>query len=186
MSGAREDTKGRPLLFLGFGGVLHPNPCERERYLEKAPLLEAWLRRQPAVDVVITSGWRRSHSLARLAAKFSTDLRARFIGMTPDDVPRGEPIGQPASRVRPQRAITADERSFIDRYGYRPGERELEIWVWRNRYDRADVPWRVLDDCEWLFHEQCKELILVHWETGLTPAMLALLDAWLDSAGRPS
>ncbi|MEN9544451.1 MAG: hypothetical protein RLZZ598_1284 [Pseudomonadota bacterium] len=184
MSGNREPAEGRPLLFLGFDGVLHPKPCERERYLEKAPLFEEWLRSHPAVDIVITSGWRCSHSLDRLAAKFSEDLRARFIGTTPDDVPRGEPIGQPAPGVRPQLAITAEERLFIDQYGHRPGERELEIWVWRRRYDRVDRPWRVLDDCEWLFHERCKELILVHWETGITPDTLALLDAWLDSSRR--
>ena len=181
MSLALQHTEARPLLFLGFGGVLHPSPCERERYLEKAPLFEAWLRSQPAVDVVITSGWRRSHSLARLAAKFSEDLRARFIGTTPDDVPLGQPIGRPSPCARAQLAITADEQTFIDRHGYRPGERELEIWMWRCRYGMADRPWRVLDDCEWLFHAQCKELILVHWETGITPDTLALLDEWLDA-----
>lgn len=69
-----------PVLMLDIDGVLHPGQSGTLIYL---PLLEAWLRAHPDVDVVISSNWRETHTLDELRNFFSIELRERVIGCTP-------------------------------------------------------------------------------------------------------
>lgn len=69
-----------PVLALDFDGVLHTG---RSGTFSCLPLLEAWLRAHPQVDVVISSEWRDHHSFSVLRALFSEDIRPRIIGKTP-------------------------------------------------------------------------------------------------------
>ena len=69
-----------PVLMLDIDGVLHPGQSGTLIYL---PLLETWLLAHPAVDVVISSNWRETHTLDELRAFFSIELRERVIGCTP-------------------------------------------------------------------------------------------------------
>lgn len=70
-----------PVLMLDFDGVLHPAQSGSLIYL---PLLETWLQSFPAVEVVISSSWKGSHTLEGLRALFPASLRHRVIGTTPD------------------------------------------------------------------------------------------------------
>lgn len=69
-----------PVLMLDFDGVLHPAQAGTLIYL---PVLEAWLRRHPDVDVVVSSNWRDTHTLDELRSLFSVDIQPRVIGTTP-------------------------------------------------------------------------------------------------------
>ena len=70
-----------PVLMLDVDGVLHPAQSGSLCHL---PILEDWLRRHAAVDVVISSNWRDSHTFNELRGLFSSDLRERVIGTTPN------------------------------------------------------------------------------------------------------
>lgn len=79
-NGVLSRTPNGPVLMLDFDGVLHPAQSGTLLY---APLLEAWLRMHPTVDVVISSNWRDTHTLDELRNRFAPDLQARIIGTTP-------------------------------------------------------------------------------------------------------
>jgi hypothetical protein len=68
------------VLMLDFDGVLHPRQFGTFVHL---PMLEAWLREHPGVDVVISSSWRQSHRFTDLRPYFSPELQPRVIGATP-------------------------------------------------------------------------------------------------------
>lgn len=68
------------VLMLDFDGVLHPYESGS---LTQLPILEEWLASKPDVDVVISSNWRESHTLAQLKSYFNETLRDRVIGTTP-------------------------------------------------------------------------------------------------------
>lgn len=71
-------------LFLDFDGVLHPflarSSAEAFCHL---PRLERVLREFPAVQIVIASTQRESVPLTHLAQRFSPDIAARIVGITP-------------------------------------------------------------------------------------------------------
>lgn len=119
------------LLFLDFDGVLHPffprtdKSDEENRHFSYLPRLEAWLRRHPDAEVVISSSWRRNHSLGELKVHFSEDIRPRIIGTTPQ---KGTGMG--------------------------PGARQDEIEAWLQQHGRTADPWVALDDMEELFRPQ--------------------------------
>lgn len=80
-----EQDNKNIILFLDFDGVLHPvgTRTAGEKDFSKLPQLEAWLRANPIVSVVISSSWRDCMSLALLQQFFSADLRSRIIDKCP-------------------------------------------------------------------------------------------------------
>lgn len=74
------------IVFLDFDGVLHPVGASVDRLFEHAEKLAAWLREQPAIQLVISSSWREIHRLDELQEMlfhFAPELKARVIGVTP-------------------------------------------------------------------------------------------------------
>lgn len=73
--------KGRGVaLFLDIDGVLHPKTSGSLEYL---PNLEALLRRNPDLDLVISSTWRETMKPEALTGLFSSDIAQRIVGFTP-------------------------------------------------------------------------------------------------------
>lgn len=81
------------ILFLDFDGVVHhffPLPVEDERqnaYFYYLPALEKVIREfLPLLEIkiVISSSWRKLHSLDKLREPFSEDIRPLVISTTPD------------------------------------------------------------------------------------------------------
>lgn len=135
------------LLFLDIDGVLHPCTAGTLIYLDR---LEDFLRKQPAVQVVISSTWRLDHAWADLLAFFSPDLRPRFLGVTPEDA---------------------------SSYG---AAREREITAWRQANRCAHLPWVALDDEASLFTPGCPNLVLCETIKGIRPTQLLLLEEKLS------
>lgn len=150
----------RPILALDFDGVLHPDGCWVDRHFCKLPLLESWLRRRPAVDVVISSTWRALHPIDELRGHFAEDLRLRIIGATP--IIRRD--GWTQFDGEPPRA----------RY-----EREAEIRRWLYQSADSSRPWAALDDQPLLFRPACRELVVCDRKVGVTSCELRLVDRLL-------
>jgi hypothetical protein len=132
------------LLFLDLDGVLHPNIVyDRTRLLVHRPALETVLRARPTVDVVISSTWRLTRTLAELRALFSEDVAPRIIGVTP------------------QWTAIQDEASW----GTYVRQAEIEAWLRMN--GRPWETWVAIDDQAALFRPFCKNLVLTSAATGL-------------------
>ena len=74
-----------PVLFVDFDGVLrrsHAVPHRLEPELVEN--LHHLMRRITTLCVVFSTSWRLTMDLHQLRLPFAADLRARFIGMTPD------------------------------------------------------------------------------------------------------
>jgi hypothetical protein len=72
------------LLFLDFDGVLHPaNTTDPARLLCRQPLLDGVLRRAPDVEIVVSSTWRETRTLAQLQALFTDAIARRIVSATP-------------------------------------------------------------------------------------------------------
>ena len=150
------------ILFLDFDGVLHPvRPRAPGADLFcRLPLLEAWLRKRPGVDVVISSSWREAHPLDELVSYFAGDLKGRVLGATP--------------------TITSDDWAQYD--GEQPPlrfRRAVEIRRWRHQSPTPWRPWAALDDQPWLFPPFCEFLVACDGDTGLTSLNLDDVDAVL-------
>ncbi len=73
------------ILFLDFDGVLHPEPCyQQEELFCRLHILESVLYDFPSVEVVISSTWRDTRTLAELKNLFSVDIAPRIIDVTPN------------------------------------------------------------------------------------------------------
>ena len=119
----------RPMiLFLDFDGVLHPMfPREDLKHAENQhfsymPRLESVLRDFPHVDIVVSSDWRKMHTLEQLRGFFSPDIAQRIIGVTP----AVERVGV---------AVSYAERV-----------RHSEVLAWLDANGHAATPWLALDD----------------------------------------
>jgi hypothetical protein len=134
------------ILFLDFDGVLHPEFCHESRHFCCLPVLEDVVRQVPDCELVITSTWRLQQPFERLHERFSSDVAARIVGVTPRI---GELIDVPHPLI-----------SY---------EREAECNAWLRTHDRAYLPWLAVDDRPWLYRPFCKSLFLVEGRTGLTP-----------------
>jgi hypothetical protein len=140
------------LLFLDFDGVLHPaSTTDPAHLLCRRPLLEAVLRQVPAVDVVVSSTWRHTRTLAQLRGLFSDDFARRIIGCTP----QWDTVAVPA----PLAAYP----------------RQAEIHAWLHANGRAWEAWVALDDQPWLFRPFLPNLVKVDHRTGLTEALCGQL-----------
>ena len=140
------------ILFLDADGVLHPQTNYRDELLLcRLPLLEDVLRARPHVDVVVSSTWRSTRTLAELQAIFSDDIAPRIIGMTPD-----------------WRAVqvAAASGTYV---------RQAEIEAWLYAASRGWEQWLAVDDQPHLFRPFCPNLIRTNPETGLTEADCILL-----------
>ncbi|HMM54215.1 MAG TPA: HAD domain-containing protein [Candidatus Desulfobacillus sp.] len=138
-------------LFLDFDGVLHPAFCPEEEHFCRRPLLEAVLRRHPAVEVVISSSWRHHHALEDLLSRFSGDIAARIVGAT-----------------RPWRQGG-------------PANRHAEILDWLAWQRREGLPWLALDDSAFEFPGDCANLLLCDSRFGLTETLAETLSRRLSS-----
>lgn len=138
------------LIFLDIDGVCHPvnRSCGTFSCLKR---LESVFRRYP-VQIVISSAWRVDHSLEALRGFFSTDIALRTIGTTPDFTIPG---------------FDLDYRCV----------REKEIDAWRRTNRREHDVWLAIDDCDWLFTPDCRNLLLINGQTGFDErAEATLLD----------
>jgi len=124
------------ILFLDFDGVLHPQyegqPVPADVAFCHLPRFEAVMRDFPAVQIVISSSWREQFGLDNLRARFSVDVAARIIGITPVF---------PASHPR-----------ILE-------QRESEILAWLVAQGRCSEPWLALDDADWQFKRHRDHLI---------------------------
>lgn len=146
------------IIFLDFDGVLHPEhdgePTPAEREFCHLPRFEAIMRDYPEVEIVISSTWREYLSLGELRARFSPNIAARIIGVTP---------------LTPR----------IDGK-YLPARREGEILDWLTAAGRGQEPWLALDDAAWQFPQYRNNLVVCSWRIGLDESVEAALRKRLD------
>ena len=148
------------ILFLDFDGVLHPQydgePTPVSEVFCHLPRFESVMRDFPYVDIVISSTWRIQFTLEELRSRFSPDIAARIIGVTP--------------QIR-----WADDN-------YLPARREGEILKWLEIAGRSWTPWIALDDSTWQFTKHRDRLVACTWYVGLNDEVaLKLRSAWADS-----
>jgi hypothetical protein len=79
-------THHKPVLFLDFDGVLHPNGCQPADCFCLLPPLAATIA-QFDVNVVISSTWRRHRSLRWLRNLFPLAVRKQVVGTTGEPSP---------------------------------------------------------------------------------------------------
>lgn len=153
----------RPVLFLDFDGVTHPDRAPRERYFEAVPLIEAVLRAYPEVDIVLSTTWRTKYPIEELRHFFSHDIAERIIGMTPNY--SGERSWPELPFARAARARHA----------------EIQVWLHENR--TIDHPWLALDDRPWWFNANAP-VLATDMNAGFTPADAIALRARLEALRR--
>ncbi len=137
----------KPVLFLDFDGVAHPDVCSAEQLFCCLPLIEEVLLRHTHVDIVVSSSWREHHPLAELQERFSPALRWRVVGFTP--------------------LYKQDKCEPAQRY---VREIECRSWLQMHRPQVLEIgAWVALDDNPWLFSPGCPHLLMTaHWR-GFAP-----------------
>lgn len=145
------------ILFLDFDGVLHPFDYTHDA-LCRLPLLEAWLRTWPGVDVVISSSWRSAFALRELVEILGPQVGSRVVGCTP---------------VLPRSTL----RRFV------LAEREQEIGMWLQSSWQPLRPWVALDDLAQLFFPGSLGLVLCDPREGLSAPVMAELSGHARQAG---
>lgn len=136
------------LLFLDIDGVLHPVDRAAGVFSSK-PLFEEAMREFPHIEIVISSSWRVDHTLDQLRGFFSSDIANRIIGVTPDfNIP-----------------------GFDLDYRYL---RQKVIEAWLKTNGRQDARWIALDDTDWMFRKDCRQLMLVDGKVGFASVEKAL------------
>lgn len=149
------------LLALDIDGVLHPAGAPDHALLTRLPLLEAWLRRRPNVQIVITSSWRVSHSLEGLRELFSSDLQCRVIGKTGVYWKRVfEETGEVPLTTRHER------------------DRELRHWLEENRM--IGRPWAALEDEAGNYAPTRRNIVVCDPKIGLTEREIDVLERLVD------
>ena len=147
------------ILFLDFDGVLHPQYEDQLVPADVAfchlPRFEAVMRDFPAVQIVISSSWREQFSLDNLRARFSADVAARIIGITP--------------------VFPAYHPRILE-------QRESEILAWLVAEGRSSEPWLALDDADWQFQRHRDQLIACTGHVGLDASAEMTLRAVLMRA----
>lgn len=137
------------ILFLDFDGVLHPEFGNRDGdlFCHRAKL-EGILRDHPAVEIVISSSWRQTRSLAELQGLFSPDIGTRIVGATPDwrDLPQ-----------------------LYEVIGNYP--RHVEVEGWLRQANRVWERWVALDDRDYWFRPFLPNLVRCDPTIGLDDAI---------------
>jgi hypothetical protein len=143
-------------MFLDIDGVLHPEGVMAPAYFQHLSRLEDVLRRHPTVDVVISSTWRESHTLAKLKCRFAEDIASQVIDTTP---------------TAPDQTLPVSLRAY---------RRQAEIETWLRRHQRVWEDWIAIDDKPWLFRPFCPNLIVIPGQTGLTDEHCRLIHGRLS------
>lgn len=137
------------ILFLDFDGVLHPEFCHQgEELFCRRDKFETILRDYPQVEIVISSTWRQTRSLAELQTLFSADIGAKIVGVTPDwqDLPE-----------------------LCEVIGNYP--RHVEVEGWLRHANRVWERWVALDDRDYWFRPFLPNLVLCDPATGIDDAV---------------
>lgn len=149
-------------IFLDFDGVLHPCTRSKGALFSCLPRFADFLRRNPSVQVVISSSWRKTDDFkkvrphAQLRKYFPEDLRARIVGCTPA-LPR----------------VSFDEPDY---------QRELEVLAWLDAKKKRHVPYAILDDAHDMFSPNLSELIVCNENIGFDAEVESKLQAFVDAA----
>lgn len=141
-------------IFMDFDGVTHPwGEVEDFRSL---PLIESVIREFDEARIVISSDWRMLFSFAKLAARFSEDIRPRVVGASPHLLPRSGP----------------------ELHGLR--EKEALLWLAQHVEDIEQAAWCAIDDApgNWLTRSR---LVLTDFKRGFTEEDGAALRRMLQS-----
>jgi hypothetical protein len=148
------------ILFLDFDGVTHPDPCRKELFFCKLPLIENVLRQQSAVDVVVSSSWRYDHSLREIQSLFAPDIAARIVGVTPS-----------VSRT--------DDEGWIPRHLLQH-HREWECRKWLRQNHSAETPWLAIDDMAAWFTPNCSDLLSTNASDGFHQSQISSLQQMIE------
>ena len=144
------------ILFLDFDGVTHPDPCRKDEYFGRLPLIESVLRKQISVNVVISSSWRYDHQMPELKAYFSPDIRSRVIDVTPS-------------------VARTDDEGWIPHHLLQH-HREWECRKWMRQHRPVDSTWLTIDDVAAWFTPECVHLLTTQSESGFKPEQASVLD----------
>lgn len=122
------------------------HPLDRARgTFTLVPYFERVMRDYPDVDIVISSSWRESYSIEILQSMFSETFRIRIIDATPILNILGRHI------------------------------RQKEITTWLRDAGREYEGWIAMDDSDWLFSPDCRNLILTNATIGFDEDVERLL-----------
>lgn len=128
----------RKILFLDFDGVLHPDGVA---LFSRLSVFEEFMRRMPAVEIVVSSTWREDHSLDELRNFFPARLRDRIIGVTP---------------------------SLEDGYECGGRQKEIEAFLHSAGLSKKNCAWVALDDMPLFFESGYPHLVLTDSSQGFT------------------
>ncbi len=105
------------LIFLDFDGVLRRASSNPSRFDQDClEHFESAIRQCPVSKIVITSTWRLAMPLKELRSRFSPDVAARIVGVTPENL---------------------EEETY---------ERHAEIRTFMEERNITSVPWVAIDD----------------------------------------
>lgn len=144
------------LIFLDFDGVMHPFGLDEHSpdLFCCSPILENLLAEFPAVDVVVSTSWRKVFSLEEICCRLPSGIASRIVGETPERV---------------------GIENLPDVLWAHP--REAECWTWMRRNRRSGERWLAIDDEPWHFSAECQNLYLTDAKVGLVFADVARLRA---------
>lgn len=154
----KDKGLGRPIIFLDFDGVLHPEFSHPSKYFSCLPHFEAVVRRVPECEIVIASTWRQAHPLSELLKPFASDIAERIVGVTP--------VAQELVEI-PDSLLAY--------------EREAECHAWMRANERGYLPWIAIDDRAWLYRPFSRNVFLLDGSKGMQatdiePMVLRLLE----------
>jgi hypothetical protein len=142
----------RKILFLDFDGVLHADGDVGREFC-RLPHLDKYLEKMPDIEIVISSSWRDAHSLEELKEFFPLHLREKIIGVTPSHPCGFESGGR---------------------------QREIEEFLEAASLSHEDSSWVALDDMEFIFDSNCRNLVLVNANSGFSDDEGRKLLAWYE------
>lgn len=128
----------RKIIFLDFDGVLHP---KMSGTFSQVCIFEEFVEKMPNVEIVITSTWRKKHSLDELKMNFTLAVRDRIVGITP---------------------------VLEDGYDFGGRQREIQSYLDAAGLHSANCYWIALDDMAMFFENNYPNLILTDARKGFT------------------